>query len=446
MTADVATAVVGAGVCGLAYAAEAAQLGDVAVLEASTRVGGEIVSERVDGRLCERAAAALLLPAEAVSTLVATTSAAETLVAADPGARRRWIHDRDGLVALPSSPPELLASPVVSPWAKIGALLEVFVAPLAEDREESVSDFVARRFGAEVAAVIAQPAVAGMFAGSASRISVDAAFPQLREMEREGGLIRAGLRRMRRSRSAGAPRARLHSFAAGMETLPRAVAASLGDAVTTGRPVEAIERSGGAWRLHTPEGPLTAAAVCLAVGAEAAAPLVAPFDEDLAGLLRGVRRAPVAVAHLGFPAGALTHEPGFGYLAHPRGGSDILGAVFDSMIFPGRAPAGEDLVRVIAGGVLRPELVELGDDALVSLAVGDLGTAWGVAGLVPTFTHVVRNPRGIPQYEIGHAARVAAVEHRAAAHGGLDLVGWCYRGVGVGSGVADAVRRARTLA
>lgn len=443
---DVSVAVVGAGIAGLAYAAEAAQLGDVAVLEAGDRAGGEIVSERVDGRLCEHAVASVLLPAEAVSTLVATTTAAGSLVEAAPAARRRWIHDRDGLVALPVSPPEAITSPIVSQWAKIGALLEIFVKPLAEEREESVSDFVARRFGAEVAARIAQPVVAGTFGGSASRVSVDAAFPILRELERDGGVIRGGLRRMRTSRKAGAPRAKLHSFADGMETLPRAVAASLGDAVVTNRRVDAIERDGGVWRLHGDGAPLTAARVSLAVGASEAAALLAPHDEELAALLRGVQRAPIAVVHLGLPAGALTSEPGFGYLAHPRGGSSILGAVFDSMLFPGRAPEGEDLVRVLAGGVLRPELVDLGDEALISLALDDLQTAWSRGGLEPAFTNVVRNTRGIPQYEIGHAHRIAEADRRAADLGGIDLVGWSYRAIGLGSGIADAVRRARAHA
>lgn len=444
--ADVSVAVVGAGIAGLAYAAEAAQLGDVAVLEAGHRVGGEIVSERVAGRLCEHAVASVLLPAEGVSTLVATTAAAGSLLEAAPAAKRRWIYDRDGLVALPVSPPEAITSPVLSPWAKVGALLEVFVRPLAEEREESVSDFVARRFGAEVAARLAQPVVAGTFGGSASRVSVDAAFPVLRELERGGGVIRAGLRRLRTSRKAGVPRARLHSFADGMETLPRAVAASLGDAVVTNRRVDALERAGGLWRLHGEGPPLTAARVCLAVGAAAAATLLAPHDDELAALLRGVQRAPIAVVHLGLPAGVLTSEPGFGYLAHPRSGSSILGAVFDSMLFPGRAPEGEDLVRVLAGGVLRPELVDLGDEALIALALGDLGTAWSRDDLEATFTNVVRNTRGIPQYEIGHAHRVADADRRAAALGGVDLVGWSYRAIGLGSGIADAVRKARSHA
>jgi len=443
---DASVVVVGAGIAGLAYAVEASQLGDVVVVEASDRVGGEIVSERVDGRLCEHAVASVLLPAEAVSTLVTTTpAAASALVPASPAAKRRWIHDRDGLVALPVSPPEAITSPVVSPWAKIGALLEVFAPPLREQREESVADFVARRFGAEIAAVIAQPVVAGTFGGSASRVSVDAAFPQLREMERSGGVIRAGLRRMRTSRKAGAPRARLHSFSDGMETLPRAVAARLGDAVRTATAVDALERDGDVWRVHAGGEVLTAARVCLATGAEQAATLLASHDDDLAALLRGVMRAPIAVVHLGLPAGALTPEPGFGYLAHPRGGSAVLGAVFDSMLFPDRAPAGEDLVRVLAGGVLRPELVDLGDEALVSLILSDLATAWGRDDLDPGFVNVVRNHRGIPQYEIGHAGRTAAADRRAEALG-VDLVGWCYRGIGLGSGVADAVRRARAHA
>lgn len=446
MATDFPVVVVGAGIAGLAYAAEAAQLGEVAVLEASARVGGEIVSERVDGRLCEHAVASMLLPAEGVSTLVTTTAAAAALVEASPAARRRWIHDREGLVALPTSPPEAITTPVVSPWAKIGALLEVFVRPLAEEREESVADFLARRFGAEVAAVIAQPVVAGTFGGSASRISVDAAFPVLRELEREGGVIRGGLRRALTSRRAGAPRARLHSFAEGMETLPRAVAASLGDAVATDWGVEALERTGDGWRIHGTGGSVTTQRVCLAVGAEQAAALVAPHDDELAVLLRGVKRAPIAVVHLGLPAGTLTAEAGFGYLAHPRGGSSILGAVFDSMLFPDRAPAGEDLVRVLVGGALRPELVDLGDEALVSLALRDLGVAWGRTDLEAGFANVVRNQRGIPQFEIGHAHRIAEADRRAADLGGIDLVGWSYRAIGLGSGIADAVRQARSHA
>ena len=106
--AELPVVVVGAGIAGLAYAAEAAQLGDVVVLEADSRVGGEIVSERIDGRLCEHAVASVLMPAEAVSTLVATTPAAESLLPASTAAKRRWIYDRDGLVAVPASPPEAL--------------------------------------------------------------------------------------------------------------------------------------------------------------------------------------------------------------------------------------------------------------------------------------------------------------------------------------------------
>lgn len=437
---ELSCAVVGAGISGLAYAAEASQFGEVAVFEASGRVGGEIRSEDVDGRICEHAAASVLLPAEGISTLIATTSASQRVVPADPAAKQRWIHDRDGLVALPSSPPSALSSRIVSPWAKIGILAEPFVRPLSEEREESVSDFVARRFGAEVAARIAQPIVSGIYAGNASRISVDAAFPLLRELEAKGGVIRGGLKRMRLSRKAGAPRASLHSFVGGMEDLPRAVASSLGDAVKLGRAVDAVEHDGAAWRIHTADGPVTAASVALCVASETAAKLVGPVDEELAALVRDIQRAPVAHVYMGVPAG--TFPAGFGFLCHPRGGLSILGAVFDSALFPGRAPEGEDLVRVILGGSLRPELVDLADDALCAITVDDLGTAFGLE-VTPTFTHVARNHRGVPQYETGHAARMRAVDMRLDALAGLDLCGWSYRGIGASSTVADAVRRVR---
>lgn len=434
---DLYAVVVGGGLAGLAFAAEASGRGPVTVLEPTDRVGGHLRSQKVDGWLCESAAATVMLPAPGLSTLIATSGASIDLVTASPTGRRRWIFfGDDGLLELPSGPRAAVETPILSGRGKLRALCEPF-ARRPPGGEESVSAFLSRRFGAEAADRLAQPVVSGIFAGDASRLSVDAAFPLLRDLEAAGGVLRGGIRRMRLARKSGVPRSALHSFRDGMESLPRRLAAGLGDAVRLGSAPEGISRTEGGWRV----GGLTARHLVLSCPPAAAAALVDDLDPELARLLRGVRRAPVAVVHLGFPAAALGAREGFGFLAHPASGLSVLGAVMDSVVFPGRAPEGRHLLRVIMGGATRPDVLDAGDAALVETAAADLDRVLGTGA--PVFTNVLRQTPGIPQYDVGHAGAMAAVADRLAAHPGLDVTGWAYRGVGVSGVVADAVRLAR---
>lgn len=444
MTEHVHTVVVGAGIAGLAAATEAAEYGDVAVFDARSHPGGIIRSERIDGYLCESAAASVTLPASGTSTLVATSGAGTDLVSADPAARRRWIHYPEGLLEVPASPPAAVKSRILNSWEKLGALAEVFEPKLAENREESVADFLTRRFGAQVAARLAQPAVAGIFAGQASRISVDAAFPTLREMDKEGGVIRSGLRRMRHARAAGIPRPALASFRDGMQTLPRYLARGLGEQLQLDTQVGAVEATADGWRVDAGDDVFDCDRLVLACEPESASKLLADTDTALAELLTRVVRAPVTIVHLGIDGDSLGEHQGFGFLAHPKGGLRILGCVFDSVIFPERAPRGSALVRVLMGGRLRPEDAALSEAGSVDLAVQDLAWALG-RDVDPVFSRVTHQTAGIPQYELGHLEHVRQVDARAAALGRLALVGWGYRGIGVNSAVADAISAVRSL-
>ncbi len=434
---DLYAVALGGGLAGLAFATEAVERGPVAVLEPTDRVGGHLRSQKLDGWLCESAAATVILPAPGLSTLIATSGASTDLVTAQERGRRRWIYyGDDGLLELPSSPPTAVKTPILSARGKLRALCEPF-ARRPPGGEESVAAFLSRRFGAEAADRLAQPVVSGIFAGDATRLSLDAAFPLLRELEAAGGVLRGGIRRMRGARKSGAPRPALHSFRDGMESLPRRLSAVLGDAVHLGSTPEGISRTEGGWRV----GDLTARHLVLCCPPAAAAAVVDDLDAELAGLLRSVQRAPVAVAHLGYPATALGATEGFGFLAHPSSGLGILGAVMDSVVFPGRAPDGHHLLRVIMGGATRPDLLDADDAALLETAVSDLDRVLGTG--TPVFTHVVRQTPGIPQYDVGHAGTMAAVTDRLAGHPGLDVTGWAYRGVGVSGVVADAVALAR---
>ena len=448
---DLHTVVVGGGVAGLAAALEAGEYGDTILLEASDRPGGQLRSERFPAPsggswLCEAAASAFSLPAPGISTLLATTGATSDLIPADPASRRRWIHEENGLQEVPASPLDFLRTNIVSPWAKLGLFVEPFVGnPPKDEKEETVLQFFTRRFGAEVAKKVAQPMVTGIFAGNASAISADAAFPALRELETaQGSVLLGGIRRSRKSRKAQAPRPQMHSFAEGMESLPRHFADALGKKALFSSPVTEIHQEKDNWIVETEGETRRCRCLILASGARETARLLGqgsrPINTDLARIVQEIRSAPVVMLQMGVAAETLDHWNGFGFLTHPKGGLRILGAMFESQMFPGRAPSGHHLIRVVMGGALKPETIDQNDDTLLTTAAEDVSQALQTP-LTPIFSHIVRHRPGIPQYTLGHKTHMEAIAANQPAK--LGLTGWSYRGIGVNSVIADACAVAR---
>jgi oxygen-dependent protoporphyrinogen oxidase len=253
----------------------------------------------------------------------------------------------------------------------------------------------------------------------------------------------------------GAPAGTLTSFAGGMEDLVRGAAAGLGSAVRTSQPVSALQvrqpigvagpRLVGArnFSLACNGRLIEADAVVLAGPAHEAANLLRPFAPGAATLLAGIQTAPLAVVGLGFDATTLAADrgplDGFGFLV-PRGeGPRILGALWETSIYPGRAPMGKALIRVMIGGALDPEAVDLDDARLLTLVRADLERTMGLH-VAPEFVRVVRHWRGIPQYTTGHAARLERIETALSAYPGIFLAGNSYRGVAVNACIEDARR------
>jgi len=179
----------------------------------------------------------------------------------------------------------------------------------------------------------------------------------------------------------------------------------------------------------------------LAGSASESAELVNPFDPEAAHLLNGIQTAPLTVLCLGFDEHALIAErgplDGFGFLV-PRGeGPRILGALWESSIYPGRAPAGKALLRVMIGGATDREAIDLTDQQVVDIVRDDLRRTMGIR-VMPEFLHVFRHRRGIPQYTIGHAARLSRIEARLREYRGLFLAGNSYRGVSINACIENA--------
>jgi protoporphyrinogen/coproporphyrinogen III oxidase len=436
----VTTLVVGGGLFGLVCARQMALRGeDVRVLERSRRPGGVVKTDRRDGFLLELGPNTVR-PTPEILDLVRELGLESGMLVSDPHAPR-FLAWNGALHALPSSPLSLLATPLLSARGKLRLLAEPFVRRGRAEPEETVAAFFTRRLGAEVTDRFVAPFVSGIFAGDPRRLSAESTFPLLVSGERRyGSLFGAAVRRRR-----GRPRTPIRgllSFREGLETLPRALAAALGDRLEPGSGVESVVPAGGLWGVHAGGETRRVERLVLACPAGEAARLVAGFAPEAAAALAGIPQPPIAVLHLAWPQAALGRSlRGFGHLTIRSPGRRILGAVWSSSLFPGRAPEGQALVTAFAGGTTDPEAAALSDQELSTIAASELTGLLG-AREPPRLVALTRWAEAIPQYEVGHAGRVAALARAETRWPGLIFAG-AYRG---GVSVGDVVRNAIEVA
>ena len=437
-------AVVGGGVTGLAAAYRLQTLGfEPTVYEAAPRVGGVAWTERRDGFLAETGPNSLAAPKPAAAALLSDLGLAERLLEASPAGRKRYIV-RDGrLVPLPLSPLELLTSAALSPKAKLGLLREPFIPPSDPSVDESLADFVRRRFGTEALAYVAGPFAAGVYAGDPEALSVRHALPRLYALEQEHGSVLAGIvAQARAARRGRAPRlpGRIVSFPNGIGELIGTLAQRLGNRVCPATSVRRVARSGSGWAVSTDRGSGAFEGVVFAGPAHALGEL--GFDCDGGDRLREVAaipHAPVASVVLGFARGAVAHPlDGFGVLVPAVERRQVLGTLFSSSLFPGRAPADHVTLTSFVGGTGRPELVRLGAEALIGLVRAELTELLGAFG-DPVFQQVTVWPRAIPQYVVGYQRWLDLLDEVESANPGLALAGSYRFGVSLGDALTSGL-------
>jgi len=437
-------AIIGGGISGLTAAQLLAGAGhDVVLVDDAAEPGGLIAGARVDGFLCERGPQAVLDGSDAVRALIAGAGLEDRIVRALPAARRRSVYVAGKLRPFPASPPALIKTDLLSARGKLRLLREPFVGRGGDD-DESVFDFVARRFGLEAAERAAGPALIGVYAGDAAALSVRAAFPRLAALEREHGSVLRGMFRTRGTSRLGRP----ITFPEGLGELPRALGAVLGARRRLAR-ATGIEHRAGGWTIALDGGAtIDAERVLLTTPAAASAALLAPLAPAATEALRAIPHAPVAVVCLGFrdaDAGALGMDlDGYGFVAARGEGIALLGCQYDSSVFPGRAPPGGVLLRALCGGTFDPGLVDADDATITGQVLGDLRRAAGLRR-EPDVVQIWRARPGIPQYDRTHTARVRTVDDALARLPGLAIIGHALRGVGVSACVGAATALVRDI-
>jgi oxygen-dependent protoporphyrinogen oxidase len=451
--------VLGGGISGLAAAFHLRSLSpdrapEVLVLESGDRTGGKIRSDADGGCLRERGPNGFLDNVPETLDLVKALGIESRLRRASEKAANRYLFLRGGLWKLPSSQGEFLASRMLSLRAKLRILWEPFAKGPPEDADESVYDFARRRIGEEPARTLVDAMVAGVFAGDARRLSLRSAFPAMHAMERDhGSLIRAMVAKKRAAKRTGAkggspfgPGGTLTTFDGGMQVLPDALAARLGAAVRTGKRAMEVRREGERWVVQTADGErFPCDAVVCAAPAPDAAFLLGRGDPRFREALEAIPVAPVVVVSLLYPEEAARKAlAGFGFLVPSGEKASVLGVLFDSTVFEGRAPAGKVLLRAMLGGARAPLLADLPEEDLLALVKEDLRAAMGIEG-DPEEARIYRWHQGIPQYEPGHGERLERIEAIRAEHPGLFLTGNSYRGISMNLCCRDALATARAV-
>jgi oxygen-dependent protoporphyrinogen oxidase len=448
---DVDLVVVGAGISGLVAAHAAKRKGaTVRVLEAGARPGGVIGSDRRDGVLFERGPNSTLDTTPLINALLDDLGIRSERADATEVAATRFIVRGGKLVPLPTSPGAFLSTPAFTLGAKLRLLREPFVAPAPADAEESIATFVRRRLGTEFLDYAIDPFVSGVYAGDPERISVAAAFPRLHALEQKyGSLIKGqikGARERKRSADTAKNTAGSFSFRDGMQTLTDTLARTV-ERVETRVHVSRVERNAdGTWTVAgTRAGRAIehrARAVVLALPAFDAAKLARDLAPAAARALDAIEYAAVASVASAYRRSEVGHSlAGFGFLVPKKENRQILGSLFSSSMFEGRAPEGTVLLTTFVGGRRNPALATKADSELAGIVHAELSSLVG-ARAQPLWTEITRWDRAIPQYDLGHLSRLYPVDEAERALPGLWFCA-AYRG---GVSVGDCIKSGHATA
>ncbi len=445
-------AIVGGGIAGLATAFWLEHdhgIEDIVVLESSNRPGGKMWSVSDGDHILEWGPQGFLDNAPDTLELVRAAGLGDHLVRASRNSSDRFIVRKGKLRRIPLSPPAFMVSGVLGIGARLRLLGEPF-ARKGTDDEESVFDFARRRIGKGAASILVDAMVTGIYAGDSTQLSLPATFPKMAAMEAEfGSLTRAMIAKRRAARRTGTasggpsgPSGTLTTFREGMGELPRTIAQRLGDRLILAAPVRSILRRSGDFLLRGDGFDVTAATVIVAAPAYAASAMLTELAPAAVEPLRSIPTAPITVVMDTFAGRMAFGRPvtGFGFLVPGTEPFGILGCLYCHGIFPGQAPPDHLLLRTMLGGARDPGAFDLTDEATRERVHSVLSRLFGRAA-TPARSWIIRHPRGIAQYTLGHLDRVQAATAAAEA-AGVFLTGSFYYGVSTN----DCIREARTTA
>jgi len=447
-------AIIGGGISGLSlgyFLLEKDPELDLVVFEAEKKPGGKIWTDKAEGFLCEGGVNGFL--DNKPRTLELSGKVSLEPLRSNDASRKRFIFSDGTLHRLPESPPAFLGSGLMSLDGKLRIMAEMVIPGNAKE-EETLAEFTRRRLGREAYEKLIDPMASGIYAGNPETLSLRACFPKVYDLEaRFGGLIRGMLQLQREKKKQGSrekvgagPGGTLTSFYNGMDELISALRASLGDRLRLASKVVGIDRKGRGYSLHFTDGSsIEADTVISASPAHAVAEMVKNMDRRLSSLAAEIPYPAVSVVCLGYRKEKIkTPVDAFGFLIPSREKRKILGTLYDSSIFPNRAPEGYVLLRSMVGGARFSDLARENETKLLDIVKGELAAIMNIRS-DPDFMRVYRHDMAIPQYTVGHLERLRNIDALLQKHKNLYLTGNAYRGVSVNDCIENSFMLAEKI-
>jgi len=442
--------VIGAGISGLACAYRLKRLGiGVTLLEAQERAGGLIGTVKKDGFLFESGPQSFQ-GTDALLNLIRELEIEGELQQADPRAPR-YILRAGRLQKIPMSPQGLLASSLLNAGSRWKIASEPFRRTAPPNKEESVADFVRRKFGHEILEYLVAPFVSGVYAGDPEKLSLRAAFPTLEEWERQHGSVVRGAMKSRPAKGERKGPPPLCSFRSGLVSLIQALRQNLSEAVQDGAAVDGIKRTTSRENQYevrfTRNGAsktISASAVVIATPAYTASHLVGAMSASMSQALSGIAYAHVAVVAAGYHVQQIGLPlDGFGFLVPRSEKIRTLGTVWNSSLFAGRAPEGFAVLTSFIGGATDLEIVEKSDSEIAAIVSAENARILGIEG--PSVAQAVwKYAKALPQYNLGHGHLIESARDAERALPGLFLAGNYLEGPAIGKCVEQGFRTAES--
>ena len=448
--------VIGGGISGLACAWRLRQLGLPALLlERNPGFGGVIDTVDQEGFRFDIGPQSFT-NTQAISELIDELGLAGELLRADPRAPR-YILKHGRLVPAPLSPPQLLLTPLLGLQTKLRILSEPFRRTRPPQTDESIAAFIRRKFGADLLENLVAPFVSGVWAGDPEKLGLASCFPSVRRLEESyGSVIRGQIKQRRKS---GRQRTSLCNFRGGLKALVAALTTKLGDSALAGAEIAAIRRSPGpneptfeiAYKIGGSTQTISPRALVFATPADDTARLLNGLAAGFGELLGRIEYAGVAQVSAGYGLEQINYWnaekglEGFGFLVPSTERLRLLGTVWNSSLFAGRATEGMVSFTSFLGGTTDSEILSKTAEEIAGIAHTELTSVLGLTD-APVAQHVSRWPRALPQYNVGHQAITSALQHLCARTPGIFLAGNYFAGPSMGACVEHANEVAQQVA